>query len=126
MTYLQTRHAALDGQEPPRVAAQYVEAFAAAGDLRAALIDEETIGYVSEAAIDVRVGGPLQARYYLSQFALTPLLLELEPEGAAQHPLVLANFETARELNEFLAAESRQIVISIGDGIALTEERVTP
>ncbi|MEO1912491.1 MAG: hypothetical protein ABGW98_01445, partial [Myxococcales bacterium] len=72
--------------------------------------------------IDVRVGGPLQARYYLSQFALAPLLLELESEEAA-HELVLANFQTKRELTTYLEATSRRVVVTVNDSVALTTKR---
>lgn len=128
MSFLQARHAALDGRtigsSPRTAAARYVEDYVASDAFRAAVQGEESIGYVSEAPIDVRVGGPLQARYYLAQFALAPLLLELEPnQGGPEHRLVLANFQTARELEGYLERQSREVVVSINDSIALTTQR---
>ena len=119
ITFLQARHAALDGQSFVSAAALYVERYENAQAIRDAARGHESIGYVCEAPIDVRVGGPLQARYYLSQFALAPLLLELESEEAA-HELVLANFQTKRELTTYLEATSRRVIVTVNDSVALT------
>lgn len=123
MTYLQSRHVALNGSPPDRATAEYAAAFGRSEALAAALRGKRVIGYVSESPIDVRVGGPLQARYYLSQYALAPVLLELETPSrapSAGHEFVLANFQNEVELEQYLARTSRRIVASISGSVALT------
>ena len=125
IAFLQSRQVALHGEDFVSAAALYVAAYGDPQVIHDATAGHEVIGYVCEEPIDVRVGGPLQARYYLSQFALAPLLLELETTESS-HEFVLANFQTASALGAFLRKESRRIVVSINETVALTARGHVP
>jgi hypothetical protein len=129
LVWLQGRNAATmnaGGQIPSDPAAQYVTQLSQSQPLRAALRDHEVIGYISESEIDVRGDGSGQARYYLTQFALAPVLVELESareQGAPDRDLIFAAFERPEQLNQFLREHARETVVSLTSGIALTRAR---
>jgi hypothetical protein len=105
-------------------AAQYVALLEGSGTIREMLRDQTWVGYASESEIDTRVGGPTQARYYLSQFALTPVLVDLEAKPRRGEPdFVLANFEFSEQLSAYLIEQSRRAVVSLNDYVALTRAR---
>lgn len=102
--------------------------------LRDRLRSVETVGYVSEGEVDLRVGGPLQGRYYLAQYALAPTLLDAgdtlergdgsgrdELAEALSRDLVLACFRAPGQLDAFLVENSRQPVLSVSPNVALTQ-----
>lgn len=97
--------------------------------LRERLKNQTVVGYVSDGPIDVRVGGPLQQFYYLSQFALAPVLLDHEGDidddikdaGAPEY--TLAFFRSPARLDTFLAEHSHLVVTSIAPNLALTRSR---
>jgi hypothetical protein len=103
--------------------------------LRDRLQSSETIGYVSEGELDLRVGGSLQGRYYLAQYALAPTLLDPDPlhdptedpsgpsGHSVSHELVLACFRHPRQLKTFLADESRQSILTLSPNVALTRDQ---
>ena len=124
--FLLAREEAREASPRRSTAEQYVSRLEGSEALGHELKDEASIGYISEAPIDVRVGGPLQARYYLAQFALAPVLLELEgsaegPTGA--HHLVLGSFQQPAELSAHLTRTSREIVVSVSEQAALMRDR---
>lgn len=124
--FLLAREEARRASPTSNAAEQYVSRLEGSKALGRELKDQASIGYVSEAPIDVRVGGALQARYYLAQFALAPVLLELEgsPEGpAGAHHLVLGSFQQPAELSAHLTRTSREIVVSVSERAALIRER---
>ena len=107
-------------------AMRFVEILADNRALADRLLEEDVVGYVSEDAIDVRVGGPQQARYYLSQYALAPTLLDLEADPsreASAHESTLACFHEPARLAAFLAAHAQRIVVAVAPGIALVRAR---
>ncbi len=99
---------------------QYVTAIAQHAELAAALRDQEVIGYVSDDAIDIRVGGPAQARYYLSQFALAPVLLDLDLED---HELRLLNFSRSEAIDPYLNRNRLRRLVDVSDNIVLAGPR---
>ena len=107
-------------------ATQYLASLGDLSALRTRLRNEAIIGYVSGGGVDTRTGGGAQARYYLTQYALAPVLLELETnENPADHrDLVLANFENPAELNAYLRDGSREIVLPVTASMALTRRRL--
>jgi len=109
----------------PNAASQYLASLGDLSALRARLRDEEIIGYVSGGVVDTHTGGPAQARYYLTQYALAPVLIELKRnENPADHrDFVLANFENPAELSAYLRDGSREIVFPVTASIALTRRR---
>jgi hypothetical protein len=123
IVWLQAQGAAAPEQPQPHPAAQYVALLEASQPVRKTLRGQALIGYASEAEIDTRIGGPTQARYYLSQFALAPVLVDL---GSAQRPddanpsFVLANFEFPEQLRAYLSERSRRAVVSLNEYVALT------
>ena len=124
--FLLAREEAREASPASNAVEQYVSRLEGSEALGHELKDQASIGYVSEAPIDVRVGGPLQARYYLAQFALAPVLLELEDgtEGpTGPHDLVLGSFQQPAELSAHLRRNSREIVVSVGERAALMRER---
>jgi hypothetical protein len=117
--------AANDADAASLYVAALSQAHSPSQSLREALEQYPVIGYASEAAIDTRVGGPEQARYYLAQFALAPTLLELEAEATRttqrkEHDIVLANFLRPEQLVTYLRLQEREVVVSVNDRIALT------
>lgn len=113
-------------QGQPDPAVRYVAMLSESAPLRAALRDREVIGYVSESDIDVRSDGSGQARYYLTQFALAPVLVELgsnQEHPTPAHDLVLAAFQTSQQLSDYLSNNARVAVVSLNASIALTRAR---
>jgi hypothetical protein len=124
IVWLQTQQA--EGREgtQPHPAARYVALLEGSGTVRETLRGHELIGYVSEAEVDTRTGGPTQARYYLSQFALAPVLVDLgSTQKAHDADFVLANFEFPEQLSAYLVEQSRRTVISLNEYVALTRAR---
>ena len=130
------RKAALRAQPTATVTPRIYTLLSQAKRLQDRLRSSEIIGYVSEGEVDLRVGGPLQGRYYLAQYALAPTLLDLGVElerdrdssldasgQAVSHDLVLACFRQPRQLETFLVAESRQSVLVVSPNVALTRGR---
>jgi len=124
--FLQTRDAELRAHPVPNEAMRFVAALSEARSLRDQLLDRGVVGYVSEGAIDTRVGGPLQWRYYLAQYALAPSLLDHEiglPGEALFYEFVLACFGHPRQLEAFLIKQSREAIVSVAPNVALTRSR---
>ena len=129
--WLHARNAAASAttgeQSRPNPVAQYVAMLSESEPLRAALRDHEVIGYVSESDVDVRGDSSDQAaRYYLSQFAVAPVLVELGSSSEQRAPdraLVLAAFRLPQQLAEFLGEDERSAVVSLNANIALTRAR---
>ena len=124
IVWLMTQQAAgRDGSEP-HAAARYIALLEGSGIVREKLHGQEVIGYASEAEVDIKTGGPVQARYYLSQFALAPVLVELESAPATSDAeFVLANFEFPGQLRSYLIEQSRRAVVPLNDYVALTRKR---
>ncbi len=130
LVWLQARNAASSmnagGQLLPDPAAQYVTRLSQSQPLREALRDRDVIGYISEREIDVRGDGAGQARYYLTQYALAPVLVELESDrehGTPNRDLVFAAFERPERLDQYLREQSRETIVSLNPSIALTRAR---
>lgn len=142
--YLRAREVALREQPESNVTPRIYTLLTQAEALHDRLRSSETIGYVSEGEFDLRVGGPLQGRYYLAQYALAPTLLDLDveldrdrggdldasrdssagPSGhSAPHELVLACFRLPRQLKTFLDDESRQSILALSPNVSLTQRR---
>lgn len=124
IVWLRTQQAAGRDGTQPHAAARYVALLEASGTLRDTLHDQELIGYASEAEVDTRTGGPTQARYYLSQFAIAPVLVGLEATSErGDADFVLANFEFPEQLSAYLIEQSRRAVVSFNEYVALTRAR---
>ena len=132
LVWLQARNAASassmntgeQGQLDP--AARYVAMLSESAPLRAALRGHKVIGYVSESDIDVRTDGSGQKRYYLTQFALAPVLVELDADQEhprPAHDFVLAAFQSSQQLSEYLRKNARVAIVSLNASIALTRAR---
>jgi hypothetical protein len=130
--YLRAREVVLREQPGSNVTPRIYTLLSQAEALRDQLQGSETIGYVSEGEFDLRVGGPLQGRYYLAQYALAPTLLDLDavddptpgPSGhSVSHELVLACFRHPRQLKTYLADESRQSLLTLSPNVSLTRSR---
>jgi hypothetical protein len=100
--------------------AHYVAIIANHPQLSDALRDRDVIGYVSDEEIDIRVGGPAQARYYLSQFALAPVLLDLDLEA---HELRLLNFARSEAIDPYLNRNRLRRLVDVSDNIVLAGPR---
>lgn len=125
--FLQTRDTEL--REPPvsNTAMHLVAVLSGARPLGDQLLDKEVVGFASEGVIDIRVGGPLQLRYYLTQYALAPTLFDHDigsPGEEASHEFVFAYFLLPSQLNAFLIEQSRQTIVSVAPNIALTRSRI--
>jgi hypothetical protein len=117
------RSAGRDGTQP-HAAAQYVAMLERSGTAREMLRDEESIAYTSEAEVDTRSGGPTQARYYLTQFALAPVLVDLGSTRRQDEPeFILANFELPEQLAAYLRDRSRRAVLTFNEYVALIRAR---
>lgn len=68
--FLQTGDPELRERPESNEARHLVVVLSSARTLGAHLLDKEVVGYASEGSIDVRVGGPLQWRYYLARMHL--------------------------------------------------------
>lgn len=129
LAWLQARDAAVANSKEQRAldpAAQYVARLWQSDPLRSALRDQSVIGYLSESEIDVRGDGSGQARYYLSQFALAPVLLELDSsrtEGTEERDLVFAAFQHSQQLSRYLNEHARRAIVSLNANMALTRAR---
>lgn len=126
--WLQARNTATtaEQQQQPDPASQYVAMLSQSKPLRAALRDRQVIGYVSAGDIDVRSDGSGQARYYLTQFALAPVLVELKSVRGQHAPdpdLVFAAFRHPEQLGKYLSDHSRIAIVSLNASIALTRAR---
>ncbi len=147
LAFFRDREAALRERPKANVTPRIYTLLSEADGLQARLRSSEVIGYVSEGDFDLRVGGPLQGRYYLAQYALAPTLLRreereqrvVEParnpsgdskpgressEGRSLQPqspeLVLACFRHPRQLETFLAETDRTSVLALSPNVALT------
>jgi len=109
-----------ENPQPGRVDAgtHYVETLSNHKALREAIETHETIGYTSDEPIDIRVGGAAQMRYYLAQFALAPVLLDLD---ITNHELVLLSFVEPRSMSAFLREHTLRKIIAVNDHIALAQ-----
>ncbi len=126
IAWLQRRDAVVGTQRRLDPASSYVALLEASDPLRETLRDQELIGYASEAEIDTRIGGVTQARYYLSQFALAPVLLELDSttgRGGVEPEYVLANFDLPDQLKRYLIEDGRTAVVTLNPNVALTRAR---
>ena len=126
LAWLDTKGTGIDTR--PDAGALYVDSFEQPTTLREAIIDQNVVGYASEATVDIRSGGSEQARYYLAQFALAPVLLELKEQPTKardKHRLVLANFLTPDQLNAYLTKTAQTPIVLVNPSIALVhkEER---
>jgi hypothetical protein len=72
--------------------------------LKAALPPRGVVGYIGDSSDPV-------ADYYLAQYALAPLVIDRSPN----HPLVIANFLSARPS----ASDHLQLVTDFGNGVLL-------
>jgi hypothetical protein len=125
IVWVQAQNAAGRDGTQPHAAARYVALLESTANLRETLREQEKIGYASEAEIDTRTGsGGLEARYYLSQFALAPILVELESgKQASEHEFILANFDLPEQLSTYLSEHARRVVITVNEYVALTRAR---
>lgn len=98
----------------------YVQAISQSSALRDAIADEVSIGYVSDDEVDIRSGGAAQARYYLSQFAVAPVLLDLEHE---RYDLLLLNFSRAQAVDPYLNRHRLRRLVDVTDTIVLAGPR---
>lgn len=128
--YLRARDEALHKQPDSNATPHIYTLLSQDRALQERLQATDVIGYASEGEIDTRVGGPLQGRYYLAQYALAPTLLALasKPDRgpgnpAFSHDLVLACFRHPRQLDAFLIDSSRQSILSVAPNVALTSLR---
>ncbi len=104
-------------------AAGYVDMLAGSQALRAAIGDRARIGYASDGSVDIRVGGAAQGRYYLSQFALAPVLLDLESAPTLRHELVLLSFEDPEAVAPFLQEHGLRDVVVLNANVVLARKR---
>jgi hypothetical protein len=126
LAWLQARDVNPRGQRQPDPSSRYVAMLSGSEPLRKALAGHEVIGYATQSEIDVRTDGGGQVFYYLAQYALAPVLVELESSGEAvtqERDLVLAVFPQAEQLREYLAQNTRSVVVSLNANIALTRAR---
>lgn len=65
-------------------------------------------------------GSPALAEYYLTQYALAPLVVDHSPN----HPLVVGNFRAGTPLSE--PPDSLQLVRDFGDGVLLFSGKDNP
>ncbi len=94
---------------------QYVQALRDSPEVADAIAGRDKIGYVSDRPVAASGGGMGELRFYLSQYALAPVILE----DRRPHPLVLANFEQPAGLEAFLAAVPAKKLVDVGPGRAL-------
>lgn len=106
-------------------AARYVDLLEGSRALRDAVGERPAIGYASDDPIDLRVGGPAQARYYLSQYALAPLLLELETSASGElaHDRVLLSLARPETVTDFLRAHDLRDAVMLNANIVLARKR---
>ena len=124
IVWLRVQHAAGRDGAQPHAAARYVELLESSGIVRETLQGQMLVGYASEAEVDTRTGGPTQARYYLTQFALAPVLVELDSTSERSDPdFVLANFEFPEQMAAYLIERSRHAVVTLNEYVALTRGR---
>ena len=99
-------------QDSNRIAQRSDQRFAA---LKAALPQHAVIGYVGESR--TKSGGNALSDYYLTQYALAPLVVDDSPN----HPLVVGNFPTA--LPSQPPSENLQLVKDFGNGVLLFAQK---
>jgi len=89
---------------PPDVASRSDQRFSA---LKAALPERGVVGFIGEP------GTPALADYYLTQYALAPLVID----HSSSHALVVGNFPASPALNARL--DDLHLVKDFGDGVLL-------
>jgi len=104
----------------PDPVATYVARLSGHVGLREAIREYEAIGYIAEEEIDIRVGGPAQARYYLAQFALAPVLLDLDHEA---YPVRLLNFARPEAIDPYLNRHRLRRLVEVDDHVVLVGPR---
>jgi len=94
---------------PGNIARQSDQRFSA---LKAALPERGVVGYVGEP------GTPALADYYLAQYALAPLVVDLSPN----YPLVIGNFPTTPTGS---TSNDLQLIRDFGGGVLLYANRTS-
>ncbi|MCX5716022.1 MAG: hypothetical protein NTV07_04060 [Candidatus Omnitrophica bacterium] len=74
------------------------------------------IGYISDRkAEDIRFAGVETARYYLSQYALAPVVVDYN----VNHPFVLGNFTGSFDRAQMQASKGLLLIKDFGNGVVL-------
>lgn len=79
---------------------------AALSVVRDAIPDRQRIGYLTEAPVDCTRAGPIEATYYMAQYALVPIVVDPQPIG----DLMLVNLVSPRVMRKLLAGPDVRLV----------------
>ncbi|MCX5678502.1 MAG: hypothetical protein NTY76_05270 [Candidatus Omnitrophica bacterium] len=98
---------------------QYEERFAA---VRAALPARGAVGYITEAPPEaVMAYGNLQAEYYLTQYAVAPVVVDNNPRRG----IVIGNFHSSA-LPDISAYGRFSVIMNAGNGVFLLRNEDAP
>lgn len=74
------------------------------------------VGYISGADVkDIRFAGQETAKYYLTQYAVSPTIVEY----AAAYDLVIGNFEPGMDSQNAINANGLTVIKDFGNGVML-------